>query len=180
MLLVVHGFCSQVQALQFEWNWQHPSKQVWTKSRKTGAIARLQILQKLLESPPWCHLPLNVTIVEDSEELLDDVLVVPDHMKLDVAPVGSILASEELCSQETHEAQSQVVLCCSSRDLQLWLCQECKAENHFVCAALRATVGRGLLVPKEAACCACDSVFDWTTILRCKLLNRTGTTQNQA
>jgi len=67
MVLVVHGFPSDIAALRFEWAWQNPHKSrrlkevVTAKRRKESAFQyRVRVMSSMLNQAPWKMLPLTV------------------------------------------------------------------------------------------------------------------------
>ena len=92
MVLIVHGFMSNMAALQFEWAWQHPqlSKRVRDKvvcldqngSRKQTLDYQLRVLAVLLASEPWKVLPLCVRWVTPSmrKASLEKEKEIPGHI----------------------------------------------------------------------------------------------------
>ncbi|KAF4662559.1 Slx1ap [Perkinsus chesapeaki] len=81
MLLVCYGFSSQVQALQFEWTWQHPRLSRLTREgladigkgltkrgrqRTNNVHDSLALVIGMLHLPPWSRMPLVLNILEPS------------------------------------------------------------------------------------------------------------------
>jgi len=67
MVLIVHGFPSDIAALRFEWAWQNPHKSrrlkdvMSAKSRKETAFQfRVRVMSTMLNQAPWKMLPLTV------------------------------------------------------------------------------------------------------------------------
>lgn len=67
MVLIVHGFPSDIAALRFEWAWQNPHKSrrlkdvVPSKSRKESVFQfRVRVMSSMLNQAPWKMLPLTV------------------------------------------------------------------------------------------------------------------------
>src|SRR4051812_46569080 len=59
IVLVVRGFQSNLQALKFEWAWQHPRKSRFVKNlfqgarTKSGVLGQVMYLYELLSHPDW-------------------------------------------------------------------------------------------------------------------------------
>lgn len=68
MTLVVYGFPTQVQALQFEWAWQHPTKSKAVRKVATqigqsgsrGVKGKIRLMIEMLHLSPWRYFPLTL------------------------------------------------------------------------------------------------------------------------
>ena len=100
MLLVLHGFPSQVVALQFEWAWQQPhlSKPVRDAIARAGlsergdAARKVKVLCEMLHVAPWSRYPLTLRWLKPENEgnLLQGCRPLPANVRTAVGSVESI------------------------------------------------------------------------------------------
>ncbi|GJQ08338.1 hypothetical protein GpartN1_g129.t1 [Galdieria partita] len=120
MVLIVHGFETKTEALQFEWAWQHPTK---TRALKpvnstapyskhdnernkkdskrlgkapSGISGKVKTLVDLVCSPQWSNHTLIVTFLEEAIADCSELLFKTCHLPLNVQT--NILTFEELGS----------------------------------------------------------------------------------
>ncbi|CAK0782989.1 hypothetical protein CVIRNUC_006184 [Coccomyxa viridis] len=99
MVLVVYGFPTKIQALQFEWAWQHPDKSkivrddvaaLMASSKRPGimgAKGKIKVLSVLLNSEHWRFFPLTLQVLStDFSPLLHGMPALPDHISIHYGP----------------------------------------------------------------------------------------------
>ena len=96
MVLVVHGFPTQTQALQFEWAWQHPEKSLDVrdaaarlgKKARYGLRGKVALLMEMLNAEPWRYYPLSVQFLSSALAAeRGQCAAPPAHMQVTVAPM---------------------------------------------------------------------------------------------
>ena len=94
MLLVVYGFPSKVQALQFEWAWQKPrlsravretAVALGVSDKSSSVINKTKLVMAMCSLSPWKHLPLTVHFFDDDAHRIARELCalspLPEQMK---------------------------------------------------------------------------------------------------
>eukprot|EP00891_Asterochloris_glomerata_P008697 jgi/Astpho2/8697/Aster-05265 len=91
------AWCSwlvQVQALQFEWAWQHPMVSIavreaaskMSQQAQRGVQGKMKLLFAMLNEQPWCFFPLTVQLLSSEWlPLQAKCLQPPAHVRVDAA-----------------------------------------------------------------------------------------------
>ncbi|KAK9829025.1 hypothetical protein WJX72_003481 [[Myrmecia] bisecta] len=117
MVLVVYGFSTQVQALQFEWAWQHPLKSKAVRAvaeslgtrKMAGTKGKVALLMDMLNLAPWCHFPLTVQVLSSSYSGLRAAAKQPPaHMRVEVAPLEALPARVDDGLDEDAEREDEL------------------------------------------------------------------------
>ncbi len=100
MQLVLHGFPSQVVALQFEWAWQQPLKSKPMRdamyraglSERGDASRKVKVLCEMLSLPPWSRYPLTLRWLkpENRAKLLRGCRPLPPNIHVTEGSVDQI------------------------------------------------------------------------------------------
>ncbi|KAH8960449.1 hypothetical protein BDL97_06G133300 [Sphagnum fallax] len=98
MVLCVHGFCTQVEALQFEWAWQHPTRSLAVRDAAAcipasvkGFKKQIHLLFTMLNLDKWCGMDLSLQFLSSKWiAFRKGCPELPGHMGLSIAPVDAL------------------------------------------------------------------------------------------
>ncbi|KAF4684720.1 Asparagine synthetase domain-containing protein 1 [Perkinsus olseni] len=178
MLLVCYGFSSQVQALQFEWTWQHPRLSRLTREglasigkgltkrgrqRTNNVHDDLALVIGMLHLPPWSRMPLVLNVLEPGIASAVETKVAEFRTARGEAASGSCFRIEHLPIEvlhRTHVAGSAQALV-----------DEADSRNHACCICMQAfTPG----ITKRAVCLSCRNSSHITCIASVGCCDSTG------
>ncbi|KAG2641088.1 hypothetical protein PVAP13_2KG150200 [Panicum virgatum] len=121
MVLCIHGFPSNVAALQFEWAWQHPIESLAVRKaaaefKSLGGIGnKVKLAYTMLNLPSWENLNLTVNFFSSKNiKFTAGCLSLPTQMKTVVCAMEDLQCStdgpsseEDDLSQEPHDRQEE-------------------------------------------------------------------------
>jgi hypothetical protein len=179
MILCVHGFSSNISALQFgiefplnfclEWSWQHPhfARHGGNAKTKRSLKAHLENLRDLLLldrfKRSFFHLHFNDADAHLSWLKVTDKNPVPDHMEHGLGELKDISVVRSRVAEDIREGSIDCVVCKNDIDGEIWLqCTECGMKGHVECWA-RSFIGEGSieLLPAKGICEFCESELVW-------------------
>jgi structure-specific endonuclease subunit SLX1 len=173
MILVVHGFTTNISALQFEWSWQHPQfarhggggKTTRTLKRNLENLRDLILLDRFKRS--FFHVHFNDSNVYSSwlKITLDNPL--PIHMEHGLGELKDIGEVRSRVTKDIREESMDCLVCQKDIDVDSWLqCDECGMKGHIICWA-RSFLGPGSqeLIPVKGKCEFCESELIWGKII---------------
>eukprot|EP01102_Stenamoeba_stenopodia_P009283 TRINITY_DN2738_c0_g1_i3.p1 TRINITY_DN2738_c0_g1~~TRINITY_DN2738_c0_g1_i3.p1 ORF type:complete len:308 (+),score=33.86 TRINITY_DN2738_c0_g1_i3:595-1518(+) len=123
MVMVIYGFPSKISALQFEWEWQHPSdskrmreafRLIQGVGNKHFLRAKIRIVYEMLRLAPWNRFPLTVqwlsTKYKSDPRYTSTCPQIPSHMDIIIAPLESLqIAANSVDSDEEKEDEEREV-----------------------------------------------------------------------
>lgn len=182
MVLIIHGFPSNISALRFEWALQQPKVSRRLKNnvsimkkiqKETFFDYTFRIITEMLRIGPWNRLPLKIRWLDfDYKKEFSLDRHPPQHMR---TFAGSIIQENKSRKNTSKEVASEVyvscfcILCLNYIDVEVsrkLLCinSDCGFVSHLECLGI-LWVENGHYVPIEGDCPSCKKKFLWSDFI---------------